>query len=462
MIKKIDRPKNKKRKYFGTDGIRGRANTYPMTGETALKVGMAAGEYFTRGKHKHNVVIGKDTRLSGYLIEPSLTAGFISMGMNVFLVGPMPTPAISMLTRSMRCDVGVMISASHNSYEDNGIKLFDPNGEKLSDKSELKIESLMDKNHKINLVDSSKLGRAKRIEDAAGRYLEFVKSTFPDELSLKKLKIVIDCANGAAYQVAPRVLWELGAEVIPIGCNPDGTNINYKCGSTYPIHMANMVKKHKADIGIALDGDADRCVLCDEKGNFIHGDKIIGLITKRYLDQGILEGTSIVGTKMTNKGLENYLNNLNLNLIRANVGDRYVVEKMRENGCNIGGEQSGHIILGEYGSTGDGLVASLQIIASMVENNIKISRLMDIFSLMPQTVESISYDSSYFKYKNSDQFIKDTTKMHEKLLGKEGKIIIRASGTESKLRIMGECQNKILLNKTLKNLKTEITNYINE
>ena len=462
MIKKINNPINKKRKYFGTDGIRGRANTYPMTGETALKVGMAAGEYFTRGKHKHNVVIGKDTRLSGYLIEPSLTAGFISMGMNVFLVGPMPTPAISMLTRSMRCDVGVMISASHNSYEDNGIKLFDPNGEKLSDKSELKIESLMDKNHKINLVDSSKLGRAKRIEDAAGRYLEFVKSTFPDELSLKKLKIVIDCANGAAYQVAPRVLWELGAEVIPIGCNPDGTNINYKCGSTYPIHMANMVKKHKADIGIALDGDADRCVLCDEKGNFIHGDKIIGLIAKRYLDQGLLEGKSIVGTKMTNKGLENYLNNLNLDLIRANVGDRYVVEKMRENGCNIGGEQSGHIILGEYGSTGDGLVASLQIIASMVENNIKISRLMDIFSLMPQTVESISYDSSYFKYKNSDQFIKNTIKIHEKLLGKEGKIIIRASGTESKLRIMGECKNKILLNKTLKNLKTEITNYINE
>ena len=462
MIKKINSPKNKKRKYFGTDGIRGRANTYPMTGETALKVGMAAGEYFTRGKHKHNVVIGKDTRLSGYLIEPSLTAGFISMGMNVFLVGPMPTPAISMLTRSMRCDVGVMISASHNSYEDNGIKLFDPNGEKLSDKSELKIESLMDKNHKTNLVDSSKLGRAKRIEDAAGRYLEFVKSTFPDELSLKKLKIVIDCANGAAYQVAPRVLWELGAEVISIGCNPDGTNINYKCGSTYPIHMANMVKKHKADIGIALDGDADRCVLCDEKGNFIHGDKIIGLIVKRYLDQGLLEGKSIVGTKMTNKGLENYLNNLNLDLIRANVGDRYVVEKMRENGCNIGGEQSGHIILGEYGSTGDGLVASLQIIASMVENNIKVSKFMDIFSLMPQTVESISYDSSYFKYKNSDQFIKDTTKMHEKLLGKEGKIIIRASGTESKLRIMGECQNKILLNKTLKNLKTKITNYINE
>ena len=452
----------KKRKYFGTDGIRGRANTYPMTGETALKVGMAAGEYFTRGKHKHNVVIGKDTRLSGYLIEPSLTAGFISMGMNVFLVGPMPTPAISMLTRSMRCDVGVMISASHNSYEDNGIKLFDPNGEKLSDENELKIEALMDKNYPSNLVDSTKLGRAKRIEDAAGRYLEFVKSTFPDKFSLKNLKIVIDCANGAAYQVAPRVLWELGAEVISIGCDPDGTNINHKCGSTHPNVMAKMVKKHKADIGIALDGDADRCIICDEKGNFIHGDKIIGLITKRYLDQGTLKGNAIIGTKMTNKGLENYLNSLDLDLIRANVGDRYVVEEMRKSGCNIGGEQSGHIILGEYGSTGDGLVASLQIIASMVEKNIKVSKLVNIFSLMPQTIESISYNNKDYKYKNSDHFIKEKIKKHEKKLGDEGRIIIRASGTENKLRIMGECKNKTLLNNTLKKLKTEIINYINE
>ena len=290
MIKNKIKSKNKLRKYFGTDGIRGRANMHPMTGETALKVGMAAGKYFTRGTHRHTVVIGKDTRLSGYLIEPSLTAGFISMGMNVFLVGPMPTPAISMLTRSMRCDVGVMISASHNSYEDNGIKLFDPDGQKLSDKNELKIETLMDKNNQSNLVDSANLGRAKRIEDAAGRYLEFVKSTFPSELSLKRFKIVIDCANGAAYQVAPRVLWELGAEVIPIGCSPDGTNINHKCGSTNPKSMSDMVKKHKADIGIALDGDADRCIICDEKGTFIHGDKIIGLITKRYLDKKLLTG----------------------------------------------------------------------------------------------------------------------------------------------------------------------------
>jgi len=454
--------KNKKnvRKYFGTDGIRGRANIHPMTGETALKVGMAAGKYFTRGKHRHNVVIGKDTRLSGYLIEPSLTAGFISMGMNVFLVGPMPTPAISMLTRSMRCDVGVMISASHNSYEDNGIKLFDPNGLKLSDKNELKIEKLMDKNNQSDLVDSKNLGRAKRIEDAAGRYLEFIKSTFPRELSLKNLKIVIDCANGAAYQVAPRALWELGAEVISVGCNPDGTNINHRCGSTNPKLMSDMVKKHKADLGIALDGDADRCIICDEKGNFIHGDKVIGLIAKRYLDQKILTGESVVGTHMTNMGLELYLNSLNIKLIRANVGDRYVVEKMRSNNCNVGGEQSGHIILGEHGSTGDGLVASLQVIASMVKKDIKASALFNNFNLLPQLIESINCDT--FKYKNSDKYIKEKISHAEDLLGKNSRIILRASGTENKLRIMGESNNKTLLNKTLQKLKKEISNYINE
>ena len=462
MIKNKKKSKKKIRKYFGTDGIRGRANIHPMTGETALKVGMAAGKYFTRGKHVHTVVIGKDTRLSGYLIEPSLTAGFISMGMNVFLVGPMPTPAISMLTRSMRCDVGVMISASHNSYEDNGIKLFGPNGEKLSDKNELKIEALMDKNSQSNLVDSAKLGRAKRIEDAGGRYLEFVKSTFPRELSLKKLKIVIDCANGAAYQVAPRALWELGAEVIPIGCNPDGTNINYKCGSTNPKFMSDMVKKHKADIGIALDGDADRCIICDEKGTFIHGDKIIGLITKRYLDQNLLIGESIVGTNMTNMGLEIYLNKQNIKLIRANVGDRYVVEKMKSNNCNIGGEQSGHIILGEHGSTGDGLVASLQVIATMIEKNKKASEISNIFSLLPQSIESIDYNITKFKFRETDPFIIKKIKYAENLLGKNSRIILRASGTENKLRIMGEASNKNLLNKTLKSLKTEINNYVND
>ena len=454
--------KNKLRKYFGTDGIRGRANSHPMTGETALKVGIAAGKYFTRGKHLHTVVIGKDTRLSGYLIEPALTAGFISTGMNVFLVGPMPTPAISMLTRSMRCDVGVMISASHNSYEDNGIKLFGPNGEKLSDKNELKIEALMDDNCQSNLVDSAKLGRAKRIEDAGGRYLEFVKSTFPRELSLKGLKVVIDCANGAAYQVAPRALWELGAEVISIGCSPDGTNINHKCGSTSPKLMSDMVKKHKADIGIALDGDADRCIICDEKGNFIHGDKIIGLITQRYLDQKLLKGDSIVGTQMTNMGLEKHLNKNNIKLIRAKVGDRYVVEKMRLNNCNIGGEQSGHIIIGEHGSTGDGLVASLQVIATMIEKNKKVSEILNIFSLFPQLIESITYNKNEFQYIETDPFIENKIKYAENILGENSRIIIRASGTEHKLRLMGEASNKVLLSKTLKNLKLEIKNYIND
>jgi len=457
---------NKKRKYFGTDGIRGRANTHPMTGETALKVGMAAGEYFTRGKHKHNVVIGKDTRLSGYLIEPSLTAGFISMGMNVFLVGPLPTPAISMLTRSMRCDVGVMISASHNSYEDNGIKLFDPNGLKLSDKNELEIEKIIDDNNRLikSLVDSKKLGRAKRIEDAAGRYLEFVKSTFPRELSLKNLKIVIDCANGAAYQVAPRALWELGADVIPIGCKPDGTNINFKCGSTNPKLMADTVKKHNADIGISLDGDADRCVICDEKGNFIDGDKLIGIIARRFHNKNLLTNKTIIGTHMSNLGLEVFLNNIGLQLKRTNVGDRYVVEKMKKHKCNLGGEQSGHIIIGKHGSTGDGLVASLQIIAEMVEKNITTSSLFKDLKLLPQITENIKYKNNKekIKIKIKDDFITKKIKKAENLLGKNGRILLRESGTENKLRIMGESRQKKILNNVIKSLKTEISKSINE
>ena len=452
-----------KRKYFGTDGIRGRANTLPMTGEIALKVGMAAGEYFTRGRHKHNVVIGKDTRLSGYLIEPSLTAGFISMGMNVFLVGPMPTPAISMLTRSMRCDVGVMISASHNSYEDNGIKLFNPNGSKLNDKNELEIEKLIDDDKKLkkHLVDSKKLGRAKRIEDAAGRYLEFVKSTFPNNQSLNKLKVVIDCANGAAYQVAPRALWELGADVIPIGCNPDGTNINFKCGSTYPKLMAETVKKHRAHIGIALDGDADRCIICDENGNFIDGDKLIGIIAKRYHKKELLTSDYIIGTQMSNLGLDFFLEEIGLKLFRSNVGDRYVVEAMRKYNSNLGGEQSGHIIIGKHGTTGDGLVASLQIIAEMVEQNIKASTLFKNFNLLPQLTENIKFNNKK-SINIKDDFITDKIKIAESLLGEHGRILIRKSGTENKLRIMGECKKRKVLLNVIKNLKTEITNYIND
>ena len=450
-------PINNNRKYFGTDGIRGKANTYPMTGETALKVGMAAGKYFTRGKRRHYVVIGKDTRLSGYMIEPSLTAGFISMGMNVYLVGPLPTPAISMLTKSMRCDVGVMISASHNLYEDNGIKLFGPDGNKLSDENEIELEHIIDRINNLKLVESKNLGRATRIDDAAGRYLEFVKSTFPVSLSLKNIKIVLDCANGAAYQVAPRALWELGAEVITIGCSPNGTNINDKCGSTYPKLMAEEVKNNNANIGIALDGDADRCIISDEKGNFIDGDLLLGIITKRYLDKKLLNNNIIVGTQMTNKGLENYLNSLDLKLIRTAVGDRYVIKKMKKHNSNIGGEQSGHIILGDYNSTGDGLVAALQIIACMKEQNVPASFLGKKIKLLPQVIESISYSILKIETLNEDRKIKEEIMKAEHKLGKSGRIFIRPSGTEKKIRIMAECEKIDLLDQTIKNLKTKIS-----
>ncbi len=451
-----------KRKYFGTDGIRGQANKYPMTGETALKVGMAAGSYFTKGKRQHFVVIGKDTRLSGYMIEPSLTAGFISMGMNVYLVGPMPTPAISMLTKSMRCDVGVMISASHNSYEDNGIKLFGPDGNKLSDKNEIEIESMIDKINNLELVNSKNLGRAKRIDDAAGRYLEFIKSTFPRSVSLKNIKIVLDCANGAAYQVAPRALWELGAEVITLGCSPDGTNINHKCGSTFPKSMADAVKANKADIGIALDGDADRCIISDEKGNFINGDQLLGIIAKRYLNKKLLKNNIIVGTHLTNKGLENYLNSLHLELVRTKIGDRYVIEEMKNLNSNIGGEQSGHIILGDYSTTGDGLVAALQIIACMKEQNKKASTLRKEVKLLPQKIENISYNSLKTNLLQRDPKLCELIMETEKTLGAHGRVYIRPSGTEKKIRIMGECNNRELLIKTMKNFKKSISKIISK
>ena len=451
-----------KRKYFGTDGIRGRANIYPITGETALKVGMAAGKYFTTGKRRHHVVIGKDTRLSGYMIEPSLTAGFISMGMNVYLVGPMPTPAISMLTKSMRCDVGVMISASHNSYEDNGIKLFGPDGNKLSDKNEMEIESIMDKINDLQLVESKFLGRAKRIDDAAGRYLEFIKSTFPSSLSLKNIKIVLHCANGAAYEVAPRALWELGAEVISLGCSPDGTNINYNCGSTHPEMMAEKVKEIGADIGIALDGDADRCIISDEKGKFLNGDYLLGIIAKRYLDKKLLKNKSIVGTQITNKGLENYLNSIGLELLRAEVGDRYIIEKMKKYSSNIGGEQSGHIILSDYGNTGDGLVAALQIIACMKEQKLPVSQLGKEIKLLPQLIESVNYNSLKSYAIQQEPKICEEVLQAEKKLGKTGRVVLRPSGTEKKIRIMAECEEESLLNKTIKNLKSRFSTLINE
>jgi phosphoglucosamine mutase len=346
---------------FGTDGIRGKTNTYPMTAETALRLGQAAGLMFVRGSHRHKVVIGKDTRLSGYMIEPALTAGFVSTGMDVTLVGPLPTPAIAMLTRSMRCDLGVMISASHNRYEDNGIKLFGPDGFKLSDDAEVEIEALMATDITHRLAPPQALGRAVRLEDAAGRYIESAKSSFPRGLRLQDLKIVVDCANGAGYRVAPTVLWELGATVIPVGVAPDGFNINQGCGSTAPEALCAHVIEHGADVGIALDGDADRLLIADEHGELIDGDQVLGLIALSWANAGRLASQGIVATVMSNLGLERFLARHGLALHRTQVGDRYVAERMRACGCNVGGEQSGHIILSDLATTGDGLLAALQV-----------------------------------------------------------------------------------------------------
>ena len=423
------------RKYFGTDGIRGRANTDPMTAETALRVGMAAAAHFTRGNHRHRVVIAKDTRLSGYMIEPALQAGFVSMGMDVFLVGPMPTPAVSMLTRSMRCDLGVMISASHNPYHDNGIKLFGPDGYKLSDEVEADIEALMATGLTSHLADAGKLGRAKRIDDAQGRYTEFVKQTFPKGLSLEGLKIVLDCANGAAYKVAPEVLWELGAEVITVGTTPDGFNINDGCGSTATDLMREQVVAHGADMGIALDGDADRVMVCDEHGTLIDGDQIMGLIATRWAETGRLAQGGMVSTVMSNLGLERYLNGFGLKLERTPVGDRYVVERMRAQGYNLGGEQSGHIVLGDSGTTGDGLAAALQILAARVETGKPASELCTVFQPLPQVLKNAAYSGrSPLELEAVQSAIADA----EKRLASSGRLLIRASGTEPLIRVMAE------------------------
>src|SRR5471032_2725085 len=351
------------RKYFGTDGIRGRANADSMTPVIAMKAGMAAGRIFTRGEHRHRVVIGKDTRLSGYMIESALVAGFTSVGMDVFLFGPLPTPAVAMLTRSLRADIGVMITASHNQYQDNGIKFFGPDGRKLSDEHEAAIEALMDNGLESGLATSPKLGRAKRIEDAQARYIEFVKNTFPRRLTLEGLRIVVDCANGAAYKVAPAALWELGAEVISIGVTPDGFNINSGCGSTDTEPLSAKVREMRANFGIALDGDADRVVMADENGRIIDGDQILALLARSWSKSGHLKGGGVVGTVMSNAGLDRYLKSLDLKLARAQVGDRYVIEQMQKGGFNVGGEQSGHVILSDFSPTGDGLIAALQVLA---------------------------------------------------------------------------------------------------
>jgi phosphoglucosamine mutase len=428
------------RKFFGTDGIRGRTNEAPMTAEIAQRVGQAAGAHFLRGDHRHRVVVGKDTRLSGYMMETALISGFTSVGMDVVMVGPVPTPAVAMLTRSMRADLGVMISASHNPYVDNGIKLFGPDGYKLSDKDEAAIERLLEKPPR--LVPAPEIGRSRKIEDARGRYIHFAKSTFPEELRLDGLKIVIDCANGAAYQVAPEALWELGADVVAIGVSPDGTNINDGCGSTAPAALQARVVEEGADIGIALDGDADRLIIVDEKGRLVDGDQLMALIAISWAKRGMLEGDGIVATVMSNLGLERFLATNGLALVRAPVGDRYVLEAMRERGFNVGGEQSGHIILSDYSTTGDGLVAALQILACLVESGRPASELLHQFDPLPQLLKNVRFGGGDPR---DAAAVKSIITSAEKELEGKGRLLIRMSGTERLIRVMAEGEDRKLV-----------------
>jgi len=429
-------------KLFGTDGIRGTANQGNMTPETALRVGMAAAYHFTKGDHRHRVVIGKDTRLSGYMLEPALTSGFVSMGMDVILIGPMPTPAVAMLTRSLRADLGVMLTASHNPYQDNGIKLFGPDGYKLSDVAEAKIEALVKNGLTEHLTGPDKLGRAKRLDDAQGRYTEYVKQTFPKGLRLDGLKIVIDCANGAAYKVAPEVLWELGADVVSIGVDPDGYNINRGCGSTDTDYMCSQVIAHQADIGLALDGDADRILVADENGVLVDGDQIMALIAKHLSDRGELKGGGVVATVMSNLGFENYLSSIGLELIRTQVGDRYVVERMRADGFNLGGEQSGHVVLSDHSTTGDGLIAALQVLAVVVAKDRPASEVCRLFHPMPQCLKNIRFSSGM----PLDAIeVKDSIRAGEQRLADKGRLLIRKSGTEPLIRVMAEGEDEALV-----------------
>jgi phosphoglucosamine mutase len=421
-------------KLFGTDGIRGRAGVYPMTAELALKVGMAAGKHFLRGTHRHRVVIAKDTRLSGYMLEPALTAGFTSVGMDVILVGPMPTPAVAMLVRSLRADMGVMLSASHNPYYDNGIKLFGPDGYKLSDEVEREIEQTIADN-KFTAADALQLGRAKRLDDAHGRYIETAKATFPKDMTLDGLKIVVDCANGAAYQVAPMIFRELGAEVITLGVTPNGLNINEDCGSTKPKRMCEAVREQGAHIGIALDGDADRVIICDEKGEIQDGDQVMAMIATHAKHEGTLKGDAIVATQMSNMGLERYLQTIGLKFIRTKVGDRYVVEAMRAGGYNIGGEQSGHIVMNDYTTTGDGIIAALQVLAYMIESEKPLSVCGKLFTPMPQLLKNVGYTGA--SPLNRDEVKKIIADAEQEIAGK-GRVFIRASGTEPLIRVMVE------------------------
>ena len=430
------------RKLFGTDGIRGTANQDPVTAQRMLAVAMAAGAAFKRGDHRHLVVIGKDTRLSGYTLEPALTAGFTSVGMDVVLLGPMPTPAAAMLTRSLRADLGVMISASHNPYRDNGIKLFGPDGYKLSDEIEQDIEARLETGNGDDLAAPDALGRARRLDDALGRYIEFVKNSFPRGLRLDGLKIVIDCANGAAYRVAPTVLYELGAEVISLGVEPDGFNINRDRGVLAPAAMRKAVVEQRADLGIALDGDADRVILVDEHGQIIDGDQVMGLIASSWLRAGMLRGEGPVATVMSNLGLERFLNGLGLALLRTPVGDRYVVEAMRAKGCNMGGEQSGHIVLSDYSTTGDGVIAALQVLAVLVRAARPASDLLRVFQPLPQLLKNVRYKGAA---PLDDDRVKAAIRDGEASLGDSGRLVIRKSGTEPVVRVMVEGEDAALI-----------------
>jgi phosphoglucosamine mutase len=423
------------RKYFGTDGVRGRANSGAMTADMVLKIGMAAGNLYRRGSHRHRVVIGKDTRLSGYMIENALASGLLASGMDVFLFGPVPTPAVSMLTRSMRADLGIMISASHNPYADNGIKIFGPDGFKLSDEQELEIEAMLDDPSLMTLAAPDTIGRAKRIEDAQARYIEFAKRTYPKDMTLDGLRVVIDTANGAAYKVAPTALWELGAEVIQIGNEPNGININDGCGSTHPEAMCDKVRELRADIGIALDGDADRVIIADDKGQVVDGDQLMALIATSWAKRGELRGGGLVATIMSNLGLERYLTEQKLTLARTKVGDRYVVEHMRAHGHNVGGEQSGHIVLSDFSTTGDGLLAALQVLAEVKRQGRPVSEVCNLFTPLPQVLKNVKFKQGA---PLQDNHVRAMIADAEARLGNAGRLVIRPSGTEPVIRVMAE------------------------
>ncbi|HVN02000.1 MAG TPA: phosphoglucosamine mutase [Caulobacteraceae bacterium] len=440
----------KSRGYFGTDGIRGQANVHPMTAEVALRVGLAAGKLFTSASdRRHLVVIGKDTRLSGYMIEPALVAGFTSVGMDVRTLGPLPTPGVAMMTRSMRADIGVMISASHNNFADNGIKLFGPDGYKLSDARELEIEALMDAGLQEDLAGPKALGRVVRIDEAGARYVEIVKATFPKALSLSGLRVAIDCANGAAYRVAPTALYELGAEVIEVGVTPNGFNINEECGSTHPASVTAAVRQYRADIGIAVDGDADRVLICDEKGQVVDGDQIMALIAAAWARDGALKGEGVVATVMSNLGLERFLETRGLKLHRTQVGDRYVMAKMREGGFNLGGEQSGHIILSDYSTTGDGLIAALQVLAELVRAKKPMSALARQFDPVPQKLENVRFAGGK---PLENPGVKSAIAEAEQRLNGAGRVLVRASGTEPLIRIMAEGDDEKLVGQLVREI----------